>query len=96
MNSQPKPATAVIAIPALLLTGLLGACASTTPHYDAHFGEAVRQTLSAQVIDPRAGESPDPVTGMDGGSSREAIQRYRESFKAPPPAANVINIGGAR
>lgn len=81
---------------ALAIAALLGGCASSAPNYEARFGESVRQTLNAQVIDPKAGESPDQAMGLDGGAAREAVQRYRDSFKAPPPVVNVINIGGAR
>lgn len=74
---------------------LLAGCASTTPDYDARFGESVRQIRQAQVLHPNAGQQPDQALGMDGNAAREALQRYRNSFKEPPPAVNVINIGGA-
>ena len=32
---------------------------------------------------------------MDGKAARETMMRYQDSFKEPPPAVNVINIGGA-
>jgi hypothetical protein len=32
---------------------------------------------------------------MDGKAAKEAINLYQGSFKAPPPAVNVINIGGS-
>jgi hypothetical protein len=31
---------------------------------------------------------------MDGRASRESMNQYHESYKTPPPAVNVINIGG--
>ena len=80
----------------LCLALLMGGCSSTTPDYDARFGQAVRSSLQAQVIDPRAGEHDEAVSGLDGPAAREAVQRYRDSFKAPPPVVNVIQIGGAR
>jgi hypothetical protein len=81
---------------ALLLLALLGGCAvSATPNYDLHFGEAVRSARQQMTINPNAGTNPDTVTGMDGRASREAIVRYQDSFKTPPPVVNVINIGGA-
>ncbi len=76
------------------LLAVLSGCASTTPDYDARFGEAVRLSRQAQVIDPGAGEQAGPAPGLDGGAAREALQRYRDSFKAPPPVVNVIQIGG--
>ena len=81
---------------ALILLALLGGCAvSATPSYDLHFGEAVRSARQQMTIHPNAGTNPDSVAGMDGRASREAIVRYQDSFKTPPPVVNVINIGGA-
>lgn len=80
---------------ALLACAVTG-CASSSPNYDARFGQAVRQNLQAQTFNPQAGESADLVQGLDGGAARESVQRYRDSFKAPPAVTNVINIGGAR
>ncbi len=77
---------------ALLLTGC---AASVTPNYDARFGDAVRQARQRMTLNPGAGGNPDPVAGMDGRASREALIRYQDSFKAPPPVAPVINIGGS-
>lgn len=76
--------------------GLLSACASTAPNYEARFGEAVRSTRQAQVIHPQGAEGSAPTLGLDGPASREAVQRYHHSFKTPPPVVNVINVGGAR
>jgi hypothetical protein len=81
---------------ALLLLALLGGCAvSTTPNYDLRFGDAVREARQRMTLNPNAGSNPDSVIGMDGRASREAIVRYQDSFKTPPPVVNVINIGGA-
>ena len=82
-------------LPLLLLVFLGGCATSTTPDYDKRFGEAVREARLRMTINPNAGANPDPIAGMDGRSSHEAILRYQESFKAPPPVVNVINIGGA-
>ena len=78
---------------ALLLTLLTG-CASVTPHYDARFGEVVREAKQKMIINPDAGKNPDQVLGMDGRSARETIILYQGTYKAPPPVVNVINIGG--
>jgi hypothetical protein len=80
----------------LALALLLAGCASSsiTPNYDAKFGDAVREARVRMTLNPNAGNNPDPVLGMDGRSSREALVRYQNSFKAPPPVVPVINIGG--
>lgn len=79
---------------ALLLTGLAG-CAAVTPNYDAKFGNAVREARLKMTINPDAGKNPDQALGMDGKSAKEAITLYQGTFKTPPPAVNVINIGGS-
>lgn len=79
---------------ALLLTLLTG-CASVTPNYDAKFGDALREAKQKMIINPDAGKNPDQVLGMDGKSARETIILYQDTYKAPPPAVNVINIGGS-
>lgn len=78
---------------AILFVLMLGAC-STTPNYDAKFGDAVRQARMQMTINPNAGNDPDQVAGMDGKSAKEAVTRYQGTFKEPPPVTNVINIGG--
>ncbi|HJU70876.1 MAG TPA: hypothetical protein VJ603_03445 [Paucimonas sp.] len=82
-----------LAIP--LLLSLLAGCASVTPHYDARFGDAVREARQKMTINPDAGNNPDQVAGMDGKAAREAVILYQDTFKKPPPAVNVINIGGS-
>lgn len=82
-------------LPLLVLVFLGGCAASTTPNYDLRFGDAVRESRVRMTLNPNAGLSPNPISGMDGRSAREAVIRYQDSFKAPPPVVNVINIGGA-
>ena len=74
---------------------LLAAGCAEAPRYDAHFGESLVAARLAMTIDPNAGARPDDIKGIDGRSGKEAIKRYQDSFKEPPPATNVINIGGA-
>lgn len=80
----------------LLAAAVLAGCASTpTPHYDTKFGEAVRQSRQAMTLNPNAARESAAAVGMDGVAAREAVDRYHDSFKAPPPVVNVINIGGS-
>lgn len=77
----------------LLLASLLAGCAvSPTPNYDARFGEAVRNAREAQVLNPQG--VAHHIPGLEGRAAQEAAARYQDSFKAPPPVVNVINIGG--
>lgn len=77
----------------VLIACMIAGC-SATPHYDAHFGESVRQARTQMTINPDAGKRGEPA-GMDGNAAKLAIDRYHDSFKAPPPVVNVINIGGS-
>jgi hypothetical protein len=81
---------------AIFLTfALLAACAgSTTPNYDLRFGAAVREARGLMIIDPAAGAHGAAIAGMDGAAAAEAMGRYHDAFRAPPPVVNVINIGG--
>lgn len=78
---------------ALLLS--ITACVPTTPQWDAQFGQSVRLSQQQQIIDPTAGGDA-PVNGIDGASGREAIVRYRSSFKEPAPASSAFTIGVSR
>lgn len=92
-------------IPLLALAGsaacsvLLAGCGSTTPNYDTHFGEAVRTARLQMTINPDAGKAVgkgvDAPTGMDGRATEHTMDRYEQSYKTPPRAVNVINIGGS-
>ena len=83
----------------LLLSGaalsVLTACVPTTPQWDAQFGQSVRLIQQQQIIDPTA-HGDAPVNGIDGASGREAIVRYRSSFKEPVPASSSFTIGVSR
>lgn len=78
---------------ALLSVCLFGCASSTTPQLDSRFGEAVLQARALQTINPDASLNADPVSGLDGESARNAMDRYQESFKTPPATFNVLNIG---
>ena len=72
----------------------LAACAvSSTPGYDPQFGDAVRQARQRQTLHPDAGTAA-AVQGLEGRTVEEALTLYRNSFRAPPPVVNVINLGG--
>jgi hypothetical protein len=72
-----------------------GCVGVTTPFHDAQFGSAVRQAKQAQTINPTAPAHGDPVAGLDGAAGRAVVERYQESFRAPPPSFEVLNIGGS-
>ena len=77
------------------LASLVAGCSTTTPHYDARFGDAVRDAKRKMTIHPDASKNTDQALGLDGRASRETMQRYQDTYKEPPQAVNVINIGGS-
>ena len=83
--------TAILkALAAATALATLGACASPTPRLDSAFGHAVNVAKLQQTINPEAGMRSDPVTGIGGVPARETIERYHDSFKAPPPTFEII------
>ena len=70
-----------------------GATTTATPNYDLRFGNAVREARLRMTLNPVP--SAGTVAGVDGRAAHEAQERYEQSFRAPPPVVNVINIGGA-
>ena len=90
MRIEPLPALCGL----LLLGGCTGAdggVASTTPA----FGEAVRQTFAAQVLDPAPQYAePNPLTS--GGRAALAVERYEtDKVKQPDRTATTnLSTGG--
>src|SRR5437660_12636276 len=87
-------AGAVLALQACATTcPTFDACIATSPRLDARFGDSVNVAKAQQTLNPEASKNRNVVAGMDGKAAEEAILRYRESFKNPPPPANVFTIG---
>jgi hypothetical protein len=73
----------------------LNACVPTTPEWEKQFGHSARNIVAMQTLNPNAGETP--VAGaMDGQAAREAVGRYRNSFKDPQVNSNSFVIGVSR
>lgn len=71
----------------------LNGCMSSTPIWDAHFGQALKAVTQAQIIDPHAGEHTDAPQSMDGKSAASAMNNYDKSFQQPAPTPNAFVIG---
>jgi hypothetical protein len=71
----------------------LGGCMSSTPIWDAHFGEALKTVTQAQIIDPNAALHAQSAQGMDGKSAAAAMGSYDKSFQQPAPSPNAFVIG---
>lgn len=78
----------------LIATGLLAACAPTTPRLDAHFGDAIGTAKAQQTINPQASLNTEPVPGIDGQAGDAIFDNYRNTFRNPrPPMRGVIDVG---
>ena len=91
------PTKSIRAIAALGLAGLLGACTADAEHpvigWPDNFGEASRQTLAAQIIDP------DPVYDTavpesSGAHAAQAGERYRTDKVKKPERLKTSDISG--
>lgn len=80
---------------ALMLTlgAALSGCMTSTPMWDAHFGEAARAAAQMQIIDPHAAEHAPSAPGVDGKAAVAAQDAYDKSFQAPPTTPNAFVIG---
>ena len=67
---------------------------STSPAWDARFGEASRVVAAQQVIDPAASSKAGPVSGVDGKAAQAAMNEYVKSF-AQPQAQSQMQSGTA-
>jgi hypothetical protein len=71
----------------------LGGCMTSSPIWDAHFGEAERAATQAQIIDPQAAEHTASPDGIDGKSAASAMTQYDRSFSQPASTSNPFVIG---
>ena len=88
--------TFMLAAALLSLSAAVAGCASTTPQWDATFGDSVRAATASQVIDPAAVRNPNPVTGIDGRAARATQARYEASFLNPGPVEQAMTTGSAK
>ncbi|MHA6334644.1 hypothetical protein ACXYL9_13310 [Qipengyuania sp. CAU 1752] len=71
----------------------LGGCTQSVLNQpgDAQFGEANRQTMMAQVIDPEPVYA-EPATSS-GEVAQAAVQRYRDGKVKQPDSIRTTNVG---
>lgn len=81
----------------LALAATLAACAETTPRWDSTFGNSVRSTFAAQVINPAAVRNSNPVAGVDGSTAMAAQKKYEsgESGQETSAAPTTLMVGSA-
>ena len=76
----------------LLAAAALAGCA-LTPRFDRDFGQSVRQATAAQTLDPQAGRTPRPVTGIDGASAALIYDNYQKSYRTPESQGSSLTTG---
>ncbi|MBZ2206064.1 hypothetical protein [Massilia soli] len=80
----------------LALAATLTACAETTPRWDSSFGNSVRSTFAAQVINPAAVRNANPAGGIDGRAAMTAQKKYETGAGAQDTSVSATSmIGGA-
>lgn len=96
MSTAPKRFFPCALLAASMVLPLQGC--NTSPRFDAHFGDAVRANLAAQVIDPAASKNAAPATGIDGAAARAGQERYQRSFKDADASQerSLVGASGAR
>jgi hypothetical protein len=72
----------------------LGGCMTSSPIWEAHFGEAVKADVQAQIIDPQAGEHVRSTPGIDGKAAAASMDIYDKSYVQPQPEASpMMDVG---
>lgn len=84
----------------LLALAALSVAAACTPvdQPSPTFGNAVRQNIAAQTINPDPFPADAAAPEFDGERARDAVQRYREDkVKRPMPMnTNTVTKGAAK
>ncbi|HTJ91817.1 MAG TPA: hypothetical protein VL424_01760 [Pararobbsia sp.] len=93
MKSNRILIRSTLGVSALAMLLSLGGCLTSTPQWDANFGNSVTAVRTMQTANPDASMNDNPVAGIDGGAAASAIQNYGKSFDAPPSHPEMFTIG---
>jgi len=66
----------------LALLGLAGCYPPSAVEMD--YGNAVRNNIAQQVVNPRAGFNPKPAVGLSPRAAANEMERYDKTFKEEP------------
>jgi len=75
-----KPSTSMLAVAVAVAAAALSACAQTAPNWESRFGDAARQAVASQVIDPAAPSRNLGLARTDGKAASGAMKGYADSF----------------
>ena len=76
----------------------IGCVSSPVPEdslLERNYGRSYESALYLQTANPDAGQSQDPITGMNGGASENVIEGYEKSFESDTgeETVNVWKLG---
>jgi type IV pilus biogenesis protein CpaD/CtpE len=61
---------------------------------DRNWGRSYESAKYNQMLNPEAGKTPNPVTGVDGEAAEKTVQKYRKSFeKEAPQRSQSMTLG---
>ena len=75
----------------LLLVGA-GACAPSPTKLDPAFGQSVAEFRNAQILNPSAQGSVEPVEGLQGVAAKNTINQYEKTFNKKPGTSQKIGV----
>ena len=73
--------------------GLLLAVGCAPTQLGENYGEAYYTMIENQILDPKAGQTQEPVEGMDGKAAMISIEEYRNTFKDPDANFGKSTLG---
>ena len=76
----------------------LASCApGSISRLETDYGTSLSLAKSGQILNPEAGEKPEPVYGLGGQAAVEVLERYKDSFKKPTTAPSLtLKISGGQ
>ncbi|ROH85400.1 hypothetical protein ED236_09375 [Pseudomethylobacillus aquaticus] len=81
----------------VLVSMMVSGCAATsTPHFDAQFGDSVQAAKQRQVLYPAGYQPAYPQRGLDGKAANTAIEQYQKSFAQPSGSAGSASSEAGR
>jgi hypothetical protein len=58
---------------------------------DRNWGRSYETAKYNQLLDPDAGQNPEPIEGLDGKATDYEIEKYRDTFREKSQG-EVVNI----
>jgi hypothetical protein len=78
---------------AFLVPAVFSLAGCQTGWYEPEFGNSVRESMQAQVINPDAGNQNHPPIGISGVAAKAAVDKYNQSFSSPLGGSSAPSQG---